>query len=171
MDNSIALAAHKLSGTTDLTGFSCGRDKYDEYIFGEAHEDQKERVGQVWLFYHNDKLVGYVSLAMSQLDKNQHQKLGGITGHGHIPGLLLGQMARHKEYRGKGIGLQMINWVIGQAVELSERIGCRLIILQSEDDKVECYKDAGFVLIPKSNRKKNIMFLNLLPYFEPPAKK
>lgn len=144
-----------------ITDFKCGKDQFDEYIKKTAHEDQRNNVGRVWLFYYNGKMIGYVTLAMSQLHKTEHSLLGNISSHGYIPGLLLGQMARHEDFKGRGIGDIMKDWVILQGVELSKKIGCRLIILQSDEDKVERYKEWSFVLIPASRRKKNMMFYDL----------
>ena len=46
--------------------------------------------------------MGFVSLAMSHLPKGKHMKLQNMTTHSNIPGVLLGQMARHKKYRRMG---------------------------------------------------------------------
>jgi GNAT superfamily N-acetyltransferase len=89
-----------------------------------------------------------------------------MTGHGYIPGLLLGQMARDVQYKGKGLGEIMISWVINEAINISKRIGCRLIILQSEKDKVKTYEEFGFLKIPDSKRKQDMMFYDLSWYVE-----
>jgi hypothetical protein len=103
---------------------------------------------------------------MSQLHKSEHKKLGKLTTHGYIPGMLLGQMARDKNYKGRGIGKIMTSWVVREAINISKRIGCRLIILQSEEDKVKTYENYGFLKIPDSKRKKNMMFFDLSWYSE-----
>lgn len=147
----------------NFTGFKCGNPKYDEYIKNTATNDHESNIGKVWIFYHSKdrKIAGYVTLAMSQLHKNEHKKLGDLTSHGYIPGLLLGQMARDLQYEKRNLGSMMINWTVSQGVELMERIGCRLIILQSEDDKVKFYESHDFILIPPSKKKKNMMFYDL----------
>lgn len=59
------------------------------------------------------------------------------------------------------MGEVMIAWVIREALQISKRIGCRLIILQSEEDQVNTYQKYGFVKIPDSKKKKNMMFYDL----------
>ena len=150
----------------DFSDFDCGKKQYNDYLLKTAHSDHKNNIGKVWLFIHKRtrKVVSYVTLAMSQLHKSEHKKLGELTTHGYIPGLLLGQMARDNEFRGMKTGELMINWVIAQAIELSKRIGCRLIILQSDDDQVQMYETHGFLLIPNSKKKRNMMFYDLSWY-------
>lgn len=146
-----------------LESFNCGKQTYDKYIVEEAIDDHTDNIGKVWLFHHDKdkKLAGYVSLAMSQIHKNQEISLSGLTSHSYIPGLLLGQMARDLKYKGKGLGAIMMDWVKNQAQELRQKIGCRLIILKSEDDKIKDYLRYGFVLIPESRKQKNMMFYDL----------
>jgi hypothetical protein len=53
-------------------------------------------------------VVGFITLAMSQLVRFEHQRLSNLTTtRGYVPGLLVGHIARHIEYKGKGIGTIM----------------------------------------------------------------
>ena len=93
------------------------------------------------------KIVGFITLAMSQLVRFEHKRLSNLTTIRHcLPGLLVGHIARHIEYKGKGIGTIMRDWVIKQALFLSKYTGCRIIILQAFDNSiVEIYKKWGFI--------------------------
>ena len=148
----------------DFTSFDCGKKAYNEYIRKTALEDHKNNIGKVWVFFHSkDKReAGYVTIAMGQLNKAMHKKLGVMTGHGYIPGLLLGHMARSSKYRNRKLGLLMFSWVLNEALKISQRIGCRLIILQADDHEVsKIYEHWGLVRIPDSRRNKNMMFYDL----------
>lgn len=158
---------HKLPNFENkILNFKCGKQKYDTYIKNIAIDDHKKNVGKVWLFYHmkDHKVIGYVTLAMSQLHKTEHKKLGNLTSHGYVPGLLLGQMARDLCYKEKNAGPIMINWTKNQGIELRKSIGCRLIILQSEPDKMKFYEAQDFISIPASKKKENMMFYDLNLY-------
>jgi GNAT superfamily N-acetyltransferase len=158
--------AYPLTQSFDISNFECGRESYDKYLKQTASDDHNSDIGKVWLFIHHKKIAGYVTIAMSQLHKSEHKRLSKLTTHGYIPGMLLGQMARDKNYKGRGIGKIMISWVVREAINISKRIGCRLIILQSEEDKVKTYENYGFLRIPDSKRKKNMMFFDLSWYSE-----
>ena len=57
--------------------FEWGNSRYDEYIKNIAFNDNESNIGKVWIFYHknNHDIAGYVTLAMSQLHKNEHKNL------------------------------------------------------------------------------------------------
>lgn len=163
---SLGIEAFPLTDSFDITKFQCENKKYEKYLKETASNDHSNNIGKVWLFIRRKEVVAYVTIAMSQLHKSEHKKLGKMTGHGYIPGLLLGQMARDIRYKGKGLGKIMTAWVIKEAIIISKRIGCRLIILQSEEDKVKTYEEFGFLKIPDSKRKKNMMFYDLSWYVD-----
>jgi predicted GNAT family N-acyltransferase len=162
------LVVHSLSsGRFDFSSFDCGRDEYNEYLRVTASEDHKSNTGRVWIFFHvnDDSVAGYVTLAMSQLHKNESKKFSTMTSHGYIPGLLLGQMARDNRYKGRKLAQLMLDWVINEAVSFSRNIGCRLVILRADGKKAaEMYREYGFVPIPDTKRKKDMMFYDLAPH-------
>jgi predicted GNAT family N-acyltransferase len=164
VESSDVIEAFVLTDSFDTSKFQCGVKKYDNYLKDTAISDHNNNIGKIWLFVQHAEVIGYVSIAMSQLHKSEHKKLGKMTGHGYIPGLLLGQMARDIRYKGKGLGEIMIGWVINEAINISKRIGCRLIILQSERDMVKRYEEYGFLKIPDSKKKRDMMFYDLSWY-------
>lgn len=92
-----------LSEDLVIKNFCCGDSRYDEFITTtEALEHQREKLGTTYLFFYNDKCIGYITIAMGDLNKEKHSKLKKITHHDNIPGLFLAQMARAKEYKVKG---------------------------------------------------------------------
>jgi hypothetical protein len=61
--------------------------------------------------------VGFVSVAMSEVARFQHKQLQTVTiTQNYVPGLLLGHMARHIEYKKRGVGILMRDWVINHAL-------------------------------------------------------
>jgi hypothetical protein len=103
--------------------------------------------------------VGFLTLAMSQLNKLDHQAISSLTAHPYIPSLLIGEFARDINFR--GVGRLMLDWVITKAKELSESVACRCIIIQSLESKVGRYKKLGFVPINDFEEKRNTMFIDL----------
>lgn len=149
----------------DLSEFKCEKRRFEKHLRVEAPKDELARIGKVYLFIdkENEKVIGFVTLAMGSLPRDFHENLAGVTRFGDIPSLLLGQMARDVGYKGRGVGDIMLTWVIGRAMELSVMIGCRLVILHSDPDKIETYKAFRFELVPPDRNSKNTMFLDLKP--------
>jgi len=151
----------------NISTFKCENEDFNYYLLNTALDDDKKNIGKVFLFttYNNKKVVGFLTLAMSQVKRFEHETLQTVTTtQEYIPGILLGHIARHLEYRGRGLGILMRDWVVRQALYLSRRVGCRLIILQAFDDNlVEMYRHWGFLPVDdfeEAGRRK--MFIDLL---------
>ena len=75
--------------------------------------------------------------------------------------MLIGHLATHKDYERRGIGQYMIYWAINKATELSETIGCRVIMLNPEKDAQKFYEKLNFKYIPHMDEKYDSMFLDV----------
>jgi len=105
-----------------------------------------------------------VTVAMSEVARFQHKQLQTVTRtQNYVPGLLLGHMARHIEYKKRGVGILMRDWVINHALELSKSVGCRLVILQAFNELVaKIYEDWGFVRVDDFDETgRHRMFIDL----------
>lgn len=98
---------------------------------------------------------------MSQLSKSQHLNLRRMTPPNSVPGILIGEMARHIDYKGKDLGRLMINWVVSKARHLSKEVACKIIIVEAEEDKIDVYKRWDFERIENFEEKRNTMFLRI----------
>lgn len=151
----------KLSNvTTGLNDFECSKNIFEEYLKVNALNDQDQHVGQTWLFVYEEKIIGFVTIAMAHMKKDEHEDLQ-IDTFGNIPALLIGHLATHKNYERKGVGRHMVSWVISKAVELSETVGCRLVMLNPERDVKGFYDKMGFTYVPHSNEKLDSMFIDI----------
>ena len=104
-------------------------------------------------------MIGYITIAMAYLSKREHGKLEPFP-HSNVPGLLVGQIAVHRDFEGLGVGKAMIKWVIAEAKKYQNSVGCRLLILNPDNDVVGWYEKIGFVHI-QHKTKQDVMFIDL----------
>ena len=146
----------------DLSKFKCEKQYFADYLHQIAPKDDMNNIAKVWLFVtHAKHVIGYVTLIMSQLLRTSHPELGKLSSHSYVPGILISEMARHVDYRGLGVGKLMIDWVVSKAVDLSQYVACRLIIVESQEDKIEVYRRWGFEPIENFEERRNTMFLRI----------
>ena len=138
----------KLEPTDNLDAFNCDIDDdggCNDFIHNEneAKLYQKEKHGITYLFFYENAIVGYITLAMSsihalRLDEEQEITLP------FYPCLFIGRLAVDNEWRHNDIGTYLANWATGLALDLSEQIGCRYVVLEAKESKVRFYNQIGF---------------------------
>jgi ribosomal protein S18 acetylase RimI-like enzyme len=60
--------------------------------------------------------------------------------------LLIGRLAVSNNWRRKGIGKYLCDWCLGVAITMSEQIGCRYVIVETEENNVNFYENCDFKL-------------------------
>ncbi len=156
--------AKALQENISLSNFRCEKQNFADYLRKMAIYDDTNNVAKVWLFVTHDKqVIGYVTLIMSQLTATFHPKLSKSTSHRNVPGILISEMATHIDYMGMGLGRLMVEWVASIAFDLAKYAACRLIIVESEPDKIEVYRHWGFEPIEDFEEKRYTMFLEIPP--------
>jgi hypothetical protein len=64
--------------------FECEKAQFRDYLIKDAQIDQSRGIGRVFLFVYKSEIVGFVTVAMSQLPKKNHVFLEKIATHGTI---------------------------------------------------------------------------------------
>lgn len=124
--------------------FECEKPEFAEYLDASASYDQRERMGRVYWVMKEDRVVGYIVLAMGSADKEQQPDLG-IDAYGPIPALLIARLATDKRYKRKGVGRFMTSYAVRLAKNMASDVGCRVVLANSDPDAVGFYEKTGFV--------------------------
>ncbi len=142
--------------------FECKDPSYTEYYRVTAFSDMKEGMGQTWLCMYKKKMIGFVTIAMAHMRPERDERLQG-KGYGNIPALLIGHLATHKDYERKGVGTSLIAWAIREAVSHSKRVGCRVVMLNPEDDPEVrgFYAKRGFTYVPQDDKERDAFYLDI----------
>ena len=159
--NDISMVMLKPTTPTDKE-FECKNPSYTEYYRVSSFDDIKDKIGQIWLCMYRKKVIGFVSIAMAHMRPERDKRLQR-DGYGNIPALLIGHLATHKDYEGKGVGTNLIAWAIKEAVHSSQRIGCRIVMLNPEDDpKIRTYYiHKGFTYVPQNDKERDAFYLDI----------
>lgn len=140
----------RLEFDDDFSDFNCDVEDdlgCNDFIHkeNEAKQYQKGLHGITYIFRYEGMVVGYVTLAMSSiLAQRLDKKDRGIVHLNFYPCLLIGRLAVANEIRHQGIGKYLANWSTGIALEMSERIGCRYVALETTESKTSFYSRCSF---------------------------
>jgi predicted GNAT family N-acyltransferase len=146
-----------LNSRHDLSSFDCSKEDelgLNEFIHDEALDFQKENLGVTYLFFYNAIIVGFATLAMSQIEiKETKVKLPFQIEIRDFPALMIGRLATDNNYRGRHVGKNISLWCVSKAKQLSQNVGCRLIVIRTNDKKNTFYQNCGFEIVPKDEKK------------------
>ena len=73
---------------------------------------------------------------MSQIEtKETKVKLPIQTAIRDFPALMIGRLATDNNFRGRHVGMNISLWCVSKAKQLSQDVGCRLIVIRTNDKK------------------------------------
>ena len=137
--------------------FECSNQDYTKYYNYDSLYDTQENLARTYLLKQDDKVLGFVSIAMAHLRKENTEAMRSKGTDGNIPALLISHLATHKDHLRKKIGTALIDIALEQAKIASKNIGCRYLMLNPENDEGvrQFYKNFGFTYIPNLIDDKN----------------
>lgn len=148
--------------------FDCGDVDLNEFLKEDSLTYLDGKLAVTYILLYNQNLIGFFCVSNDAIplggkDKRLLQKLG--KGQKTYPALKIGRLGIQKERQRKGFGTLIVNYVIGMALTLSEKIGCRYIAVDAYDHHIpiEFYKRNGFKGLKKTKSEYDIpMYLDLL---------
>ncbi len=138
----------KFSRKDDLhsLSFQCSVKDIEIFFIDKSEKFIEEKYCQLYYIY--DKklsiVIGFFTLSMGSIKYEKDIALEKLTQN--IPGVLIGQLGIHKSYEGVGWGSNLIRAIILIVQKLSERIGCRILIVDANTtiQSLSFYKKRGF---------------------------
>jgi GNAT superfamily N-acetyltransferase len=108
-------------------------------------------------------LVGFATLCMGHINKHKIASQDRLTQQvNSYPALLIGQLAVCEAHQGEGVGTYICDFCFDRAIRLSQRVGCRFLVVDALESAVEFYLKYGFTLAPKQEKEKQkLMFLDI----------
>jgi ribosomal protein S18 acetylase RimI-like enzyme len=124
---------------------------------GEAEAAALDGASTVYIaadFDESDEVLGYISLAFSQVTlTNGEKKRGAINGNrGMFGALRIAMIGTHRDYRGNGIGSALLEHALGRAALASRHVATvRFIVVDAADTALSWYEAHNFV--PNNSQK------------------
>jgi len=155
-----------------ISSFSSGQRAQDEF-FHNHRSKLSEAYFVVYCLHEkvSNTIAGYFSLSSFAIDdkKIPDKHKNGMLSLEHIPGVLVGQLARNQEYKGRKFGdrsmgrLLYMN-IVRKIFEIRQDLGVRFLFLHSAYREIdEIYRSWGFTEVPKqgASRRNRLFFIDL----------
>lgn len=129
--------------------FQSGDADLDRFFHKFAGQNQfKHYVGVTYVAVEDRRILGFVTIAPG------HVEIEGLPGPARkklprypIPVLRLARLAVDESARGKGLGRQLLRFVLKLAVRMADDYGCVGVVVDAKPGAVEFYAKQGFIAV------------------------
>ena len=139
-------APELLTDDHDVSEFDCSKPMLDEWLRRHAHSNQRNDFTRVFVIGEGKRVIGYCGLAPTSVPPPLLSR-GIRTGRppNPVPCILIGQLAVHREYKGRGVGSALVRHALERCVSAADTICGRAIVLSAIDaDDITFWKSWGF---------------------------
>ena len=139
-----------LSEHHDLSGFQCRSAELTDWLRRYARQSANTGTTKVLVVteHGSDRMVAYYAWCMAQITVASPRIRKSAGGYPQ-PVALLARLGVHIDHEGRGLAAGLLQDVFARLAELSERIGCRGLLVHAE------------------SRQARDFYLHLIPEFEP----
>jgi GNAT superfamily N-acetyltransferase len=125
-----------LSILHDVSQFSCGKPPLDDWLKMRALSNQEKGFTAVVVVHEDNRVVGYHGLAPTGVSPGTLPR-SIRTGQppDPVPCLLLGQLATDRQWRGSGIGTNLLRHALQCCVSAAKLIGGRAVVVSAVDQE------------------------------------
>jgi GNAT superfamily N-acetyltransferase len=132
-----------------LHDFECGKRPLDDWLKTKARNAEGRSARTYIVCREKQIVVGYYCIATGSVGRDFVPKKLRYDMPEPVPIMLLGRLAVHSAYRGKGIGPGLLKDAMLRSLQASEIIGARAFVAHAIDDEaLAFYAKYGFREFP-----------------------
>jgi GNAT superfamily N-acetyltransferase len=124
--------------------FDCGRDDQNLFLRERAWLDQQALLSTTYLLKDGWKLAAFATLCMSGVSLHRYER-GPAIRYQDVGALKLAQLGVDRAFQGRGLGGDVVAFVIELARSSSKSFGCRYVVLDAQPELEPWYVELGFV--------------------------
>ncbi|MGA3325607.1 MAG: GNAT family N-acetyltransferase [Terriglobia bacterium] len=148
----MAVLIRRLEEFDQVAPFDCGDEPLNNYLRRHAWTNQqKSSIGVTYVAIDEGaprSVLGYFTLAMAGVPRDAFPKkyVRGLPPY-DLPLILLARLAVDRRFAGKGLGHALISEAFRIALRVADDVGCRCIIADVYQDRIDWYARYGFVAL------------------------
>jgi GNAT superfamily N-acetyltransferase len=134
-----------------LEGFDCGEPALNDWLTRRALGNQQAGSSRTWVVIDEPArtVIAYYASSTASVMRAAAPRHIARGQPADLPAILLGRMAVDSRHQGKGLGAAMLKHFITKALEVSEIVGVRLVLVHAKDEQANgFYRHHGFIESP-----------------------
>jgi GNAT superfamily N-acetyltransferase len=136
-----------LSSKDPVADFDCGVEILNRYLQKHAFQAQQGEGARTYVtFDMTGKIAGYFTLAYGSVEheKAPERVTKGLARH-PIPVMLLARLAVDQQFKGRGLGKELLRDALLRTLNAAEIAGLRAVVVDAKDDLAKTfYQRHGF---------------------------
>ena len=149
-----------LTREDDRQAFDCGRESLNQWLRRHAWDNQEASVSRTSVVCDSltGAVAGYIALSAAQIERGALPRSAQRNRPDPLPAVLLGQLATHRAFQGRGLARSLVYFALTTAVRLAQDIGCYGVLTHPLDEGLrEFYGKFGFETLPFDPRRSMIV--------------
>jgi GNAT superfamily N-acetyltransferase len=123
--------------------FDCGRVEQNEFLHRHAWLDQLHLASTTYLFYLDGLLAAFAAVCNDSIPLSRDERGVGLR-FSRVGSVKLAQLGVHTSFQGRGLGREVVRFVVELAQVTSTQIACRYLTVDASPDLVGWYGGIGF---------------------------
>jgi GNAT superfamily N-acetyltransferase len=147
-----------LAEADDRNALDCGRESMNQWFRRYGWTNHAAGLSRVNVICDARGIVGYVTLSAAQIERASLGKSQQRNKPDPLPATLLGQLAIHKDYQGRGYAAALLLFALRLALRASQDVASWGVLTHPLDDGVRAfYARYGFQDLPFDSRRAMVL--------------
>lgn len=142
------IAVQLLGAEHRREGFDCGDAALNDFLLRQAGQQQRRGFGKTYVALADDgvSVIGFVTVSAGQVATSALSSQAKLPRY-PAPVLRIGRLAVDAHHQGKGVGQDLLAFVLRLAVEFSQRVGLYAVVVDAKHDQAKAfYVKLGFIV-------------------------
>jgi GNAT superfamily N-acetyltransferase len=148
--------------------FDCGDQDLNDFFHHDAIPHKRELVGVTYCYYTENNAMAFFTVSNDALKtKYIDYPFPENKAYDFYPAVKIGRLGVSKEYQGKGMGSQLLDYV-KLMFTYENKTGCRYITIDAynKEPQLNFYRKNGFSFLTQKDQPKEtrLMYYDLKPF-------
>lgn len=159
----------------DFFPFDCEDEDLNNFLLEDARPFSSQLLAVTYILQSEDSTVAYLSLLNDKISLEDADNKVAWADHirdqmpegkrfRSYPAVKVGRLAVHKDFKKKGLGTILLDWV-KETFVVNNRTGCKYITVDAYARSLSFYEKNGFMFLTEKDKKRDtrLMFFDLCP--------
>lgn len=135
-----------LRPSDDRSAFQSGDEALDRFFRRYARQNQfRHYLGVTYVAVEGDRILGFATVGARHVDvEDLPERVRKKLPRYPMPALGLARLAVDQSAQSKGIGGQLLRFVLALASRMTDEVGCGAVVVDAKPGAVEFYAKYGF---------------------------